>query len=243
MEQTIRGQFSSLLDKVQCALQANQVSVDRVCEFLIRFFCSDSWVKKSSHLGEIFNAVSVAKLWNFDHCGPLEEVVKQLLPNDTHLVSEYKDQLNAYYTTTKITEFIKESKIDADYQDPDTLFDVKCFKEHYRKLKVKLNLKRKVSETTMSYVDRLWRSLAQEFDLPCLTAVVHSIVIGSLEITWLILPHVAERIISEAKALDSNPVYMYSRLEQFFRDHDIHELTVDGIILYNKEERFLVSSH
>ena len=40
--------------------------------------------------------------------------------------------------------------------------------EDYRKLKVKLNLPggQKVSAVTLSYIDQLWRSVAEEFDLP-----------------------------------------------------------------------------
>ena len=146
MRQTIRGKFSSLLDKVQSALQANQISVDRIRHFLIRYFRSNLWVKKSSDLGELFDAVSVAKLWNYDHYGPLEEIVTQLLPSDSQgLISGYKNQLNAYYTATKITDFIKQSKIEAelDEQDPDKKFDIQCFKGYYRRLRMKLNLKTK----------------------------------------------------------------------------------------------------
>ena len=239
MRQTIRGQFSSLLDKVQSALQANQISVDRVRHFLIRFFRSDIWVKKSTDLGEIFDAVSVAKLWNYDHYGPLEEVIKQLLPNDStmkKLMSEYKRQLNAYFTAMKITDFIKQSKIEAAYQDPDEPLAIQDFSfEDYRKLKVKLNLPegRKLSAVTLSYVDQLWRSLAEEFDLPCLTAVIHSIVMGSLEVTWLILPHVAEHMISKAKALDS---------DRFYQGNEIVELKIDDVILYSKKCPWIVSS-
>ena len=236
MRQMMRGQFSSLLDKVQSALQANQVSVDRVRHFLIRYFHSNAWAQKISDLGELFDAVSVAKLWNYDHYGPLEEVIKQLLPNNSmvkKLISEYKRQLNAYYTATKITDFIKQSKIEASYQDPDEPLAVQDFSfKDYRKLKVKLNLPegRKVSAVTLSYVDQLWRSLAEEFDLPCLTAVLHSIVMGSLEVTWLILPHIAEEILTTAKALDSN---------MFYYDNEIIEFKID-VVLYSREHPWIV---
>ena len=238
MRQIIRGKFSSLLDKVQSALQTNQVSVDRVRHFLIRYFRSDLWVKKSTDHGELFDAVSVAKLWNYDHYGPLEEVIKQLLPTDSitkKLISEYKRQLNAYYTATKITDFIKHSNIEAACQDPHEPLAVCDFSfEDYCKLKVKLNLPkgRKVSAVTLSYVDQLWRSLAEEFDLPCLTAVIHSIVMGSLEVTWLILPHIAEEIVTKAKALDSN---------MFYYDNEIVEFKIGDVVLYSREHPWIVS--
>ena len=237
MKQTVRGQFLSLLDKVQSVLQANQVSVDRVRQFLIRYFHSNTWVSKTSNLGELFDAVSVAKLWNYDHYGPLEEIIKQLLPNESKLISEYKNQLNAYNTVTKITDFIKQSKIEAAEQDPDEPLAVQDFTfKEYRKLKVRLDLKRKVSETTLSDVDKLWRSLAKEFDLPCLTAVIRSIVMGSLEVTWLILPHIADQIITTYKAKDP-------KVTDMFCEHNaIVELKIGDVVLYNKEYPLLVSS-
>ena len=238
MRQTMRGQFSFLLDKVQSALQTNHVSVDRVRHFLIRYFRSNAWCQKISDLGELFDAVSVAKLWNYNHYGPLEEVIKQLLPNDStvkKLISEYKCQLNGYYTTTKITDFIKQSKIEAAYQDPDSSepLAVRDFSfEDYRKLKVKLNLP-EGQKVSLSHVDQLWRSLAEEFDLPCLTAVIHNIVMGSLEVTWLILPHIAEKIITKAKADDS---------EEFYWNNEIVELRINDVILYSEECPWIVSS-
>ena len=75
MKRTIRGRFLSLLNEVQSALQANKVSVYKIHQFLTRYFRCGMFIKKSFDLGEIFDAVSVAKLWNFDHYGPLEEVV------------------------------------------------------------------------------------------------------------------------------------------------------------------------
>ena len=243
MEQTIRGQFLSLLDKVQSALQENLVSAGKVRQFLTRYFRSSIWVKMNSDIGEIFDSVSVAKLWNFDHYGPLEEVVKQLLPSDSNakkLVVEYKNQFNAYRTATKITDYIKQSKIEvATLQDPDEPLAVHNLSfMDYRKLKMKLELPvfRKLSAVTLSDVDELWRSLAQDLDLPCLTAVLHSIIIGSIEITWLIMAHVAEEMISIAKALG------FRILQYFCQLKNINELIVGDIILYNEEIPSLVSS-
>ena len=102
---------------------------------------------------------------------------------------------------------------------------------------MKLNLKRKVSALTLSHVDKLWRSLAKEFDLPCLTAVIHSIITGSLEVTWLILPHIAEQVITKAKAIESNKIFE-------FHEHDeleIVELKIDEVILYDKKCPWIVS--
>ena len=228
MRQAIRGHFTSLLDKAQSALQSHHVSVDRVCNFLIRYFQCDSWAHNISDLSELFNAVSVAKLWNFDHYGPLEEVMKQILPNDSTvkaLLSEYKGQLNGYYTATKLSDFIKQSKLEDSDQNPQQPLAVKSFTlQDYRKLKLRLKLDRKISAVTLSYVDELWRSLAEEFDLPSLTAVIHSIVEGSVSITWLILPHIEKKI-----------RIAYSKALRFYQKHNIAEIYIDDDLLYNEE--------
>ena len=190
--------------------------------------------QKKKKKKKLFDAVSVAKLWNYDHYGPLEEVIKQLLPNDSttkKLISEYKSQLNGYYTATKITDFIKQSKIEAAYQDPDEPLAVRDFSfEDYRKLKVKLNLPED-HKVSLSHVDQLWRSLAEEFDLPCLTAVIHNIVMGSLEVTWLILPHIADEIFTKA-----------DNSKEFYSNNKIVELRIDDVILYSEECPWIVSS-
>ena len=76
----IKGQFSSLLLKVLSALKSHQVSVEKVRSFLIHYFSRNDW---PLNLDEIFNALSVAKLWNYDHYDLLEEITKQFLPEDT----------------------------------------------------------------------------------------------------------------------------------------------------------------
>ena len=173
------------------------------------------------------------RLWNYDHYDLLEEITKQFLPEDTavkKLVSEYKSQLTGFYTATKIVDFIKLSEFEDSEQDPQQPLPVHKFSlKDYRKLKLKLKLDRKVSAMTLSYVDDLWRSLAEEFDLPSLTAVIHSIMEGSLEITWLVLPHIAEKI----KATSTKAV-------EFFRHHGIVLVDIDNFVVY--DERQIVSS-
>ena len=228
MKQTIRGQFTILLEKSQSALQSHQISVDRVRNFLIRYFQCDGWAHDLSDLDKLFNAVSVAKLWNYDNYGPLEEVMKQMLPSDSTVktfLSEYKGQLNGYYTATKISDFIKQSNFEDSDQDPQQPLAVNSFTlQDYRKLKLRLKLDRKVSAVTLSYVDELWRSLAEEFDLPCLTAVIHSIVEGSISITWLILPYIEKKI-----------RFSYSKALKFYQQHKIAEVHIGNDLLYNEE--------
>ena len=227
----IKGQFSSLLVKVQSALKSNQVSVDEVHSFLVHYSSRDDWIQNPSNLDKLFTALSVAKLWSYDHYDLLEEITKRLLPEDTDvkkLIIEYKGQLTGFYTTTKIADFIELSKFDDSEQDPEQPFPVDSFTfKDYRKLKLKLKLNRKVSAVTLSYVDELWRSVAEEFDLPCLTAVIHSIIEGSLVVTWLILPHISEKIIASGSTM---------RAIEFFCRHGIVLVEIGNDIIYDEEQ-------
>ena len=226
----IKGRFSSLLVKVQSALKSHHVDVDEVRSFLVHYSSRDDWIRNPSSLDELFTALLVAKLWSYDHYDLLEEITTRLLPNDVNakkLIVEYKGQLTGFYTTTKIADFIKLSDFEDSEQDPQQPLPTDSFTlKDYHKLKLKLKLDRKVSAVTLSYVDELWRSLAEEFDLPCLTAVIHSIIEGSLMVTWLILPHVAEKIIassSTAKAIN------------FFRFHGILSVEIDNDTVYDEK--------
>ena len=225
----IKGQFSSLLLKVQSALKFRQVSVDSVRNFLVHYFRRSDWIHNPSNLDDLFTALSVAKLWNYDHYGDLEVVIEHFLPDDSKVkkfVSDYKCQLTGFYTTTRIADFIKLSDFEESEQDPQQPLPTDSFTlKDYRKLKLKLKLDRKVSAVTLSYVDELWRSLAEEFDLPSLTAVIHSIIEGSLVVTWLVLPHIAEKIIANA-----------SKATKFFRHLGIIELAINECIIYDAEQ-------
>ena len=224
----IKGQFSSLLLKVQSALKSHQVCVDNVRNFLVHYFSRSDWIHDPSNLDELFTALSVTKLWNYDHYDPLEEITKQFLPDDADVktfVSDYKNQLTGFYTITKIADFIKLSDFEESEQDPQQPLPTDIFTlKDYRKLKLKLKINRKVSAVTLSYVDELWRSLAEEFDLPCLTAVIHSIIEGSLVVTWLVLPHIAEKIIVNS-----------SKSTKFFRHHGIVLMEIDSLTVYDEE--------
>jgi hypothetical protein len=232
--QKIKAKFSSLALEVQSALRSCQANISEVYSFLVHCFSRDDWIQNPLSFDQLFNALSVTKLWHYDHYSPLEQIVKKFLPNDTaikRLMIEYKSHLTGFYTTTKIADFMEVHSSEFEdidqVQDPQEALpiDTYTFKD-YRRLKVTLNLgQRKISALTLSYVDELWRSLAEEFDLPCLTAVVDSIVKGSLQVSWLILPYIAE-MIESASAMDSIN----------FDHHGIFRVELDNIIVFEGEE-------
>ena len=239
--QKIKGQFASLQVEVRLAMEARQVKVMDAHQFLVSFFQSESCIPEASNLTKLFNIVTEAKLWRYDHFSPLRELAEKFLPENNparKLVSEYKNQLSGFYTTTKIIDFIDLSELDDPEDDSDSdsedgakqSLSPKEYKKLYRELKVTLKLDRKIklSDMTMSYVDTLWKALIEEFDLPPLTAIIKKIVGGSLIITWLIPPQVSS-VIAASK-------FMAFR---FYQQHNIARVELDSRVLYTEEWRIV----
>jgi hypothetical protein len=221
-------------------MEAHQVKLKDVHQFLVSFFQSECCIRKPSDLTELFNVVTEAKLWRYDHYGPLEELAEAFLPDDKDparkLVSKYKDQLSGFYVTTKIVDFIDLSDFDDSENDSDAdseheadtqqSLSPKESKKLFRKLKLKLRIDRttKFSDMTMSYIDTLWKSLIEKFNLPPLTAIIKKIIGGSLIISWLVPPQVSSVI-----------AVSYSKALGFYQQHNIVQVQLDGRTLYHED--------
>ena len=196
----IRSQFSLLVVKVRSAMQRNKVEALDVHQFLVTYFEGECDIPEDSNLTKIFNAMTTTKLWRYDHYGPLKDLAESFLPDDDPArarVTEYDSQLTGFQATTRIIDFVKLNELEDREEIPDRMFSPKKYNSHYQKFTMKLGLARDAkgaSELTLEYVDKLWKALMKEFHLPPLTAVMDKIVEGSLTITWLLLPHIIEKI-------------------------------------------------
>lgn len=227
-EEEIKGRFAYLLISVQSALEANHVKVEDVRKFVIEMFrCHDDCIPKTN-LSDIFNAVSVNNFWNYQHHSPLETLIRNLIPDHRSLMTQYKERLSGFYATTKLIEYIQEKYLqyDSDTEiDSGTSSEKSYDTKQYRKLTVKLKMpERKLTQISMIYVRDLWISFADEFNIPSLTAVIDKILEGSLEIVWLILPHLAESISMSAH-----------KSVEFFHRHDIIYVAIDDNIVYDAQ--------
>jgi hypothetical protein len=207
-------------------MEARNVKVSDAHQFLVASF-QGFCIPEAPDLTKLFNIITEAKLWSYDHYVPLQQLAQKFLHDDEEVrkdTSDYRDRLSGFLTTTKIIDFIKLSELDESEDGTEQPFLPEKYKKYYRKLKVKLKLDKRITELTLSYVNTLWESLAEEFDLPSLTAVIDKIIDGSLVISWLILPHIADKIrTSSCKAL------------RFYQRHGIVEIYIDDGWLYKEE--------
>ena len=218
----IKALFSSLVLEVQLALQS-QSDISNVRDFLITFFECD--FPETSDVKKLFAAITLKHLWDYHHFSPLEQLINKFLPNDQEvgsLMKAYKARLSGFYLTTKLIDYIEYQNLSAD--DSDEEYDQpspKLTPKQYKKIKVVLQLQRKISQVSLDYVVKLWQSFAEEYEIPSLTAVIDRIVAGSLEVTWTVPQHIADAILPRSK---------------FFRSHGIVLVLIDDIIIYDEEQ-------
>ena len=230
----IRSRFSLLVIDVQSSLEERKVGVKKVHQFLLNFFEGDCDIPEVSDMTKLFNSITTAKLWHYDHYGPLEELAESFLPDDDSAraqITEYKTQLCGFQATTRIIDFAELSELE-DSEEDDKPFSPKKYNRYYRKISFKLNLKKDISELMLDYIDQLWKMLMKEFRLPPLTAIIDKIIEGSLTVTWLVLPHVVKKIRS-----------IFYKSVGFFQHHNIISIELyDGpcyLLLY--DESWMVS--
>ena len=219
----VRAQFSSLLVDVREAMQSVQVSVENVRHYLVSLFERGDCIPSTTKLLDIFEAVSIARLWRFDNYGPLESVASKFLPTDSSTlqqIRDYKAQLSHFKCTTKIIDYISLQPSDLDCEE-SVQSTPAISPSHLRELKTKLKLKRKITDLTLKYIDDVWKSIIDEFDLPPLTVVIQKITSGCLEIDWLVLPSVANKVLSAPP-----------EAEKFYSHHQFILVAIDGKAVY-----------
>ena len=227
------AKFSSLLLKVQIMLEERQIKVVHVLQYLRGLFQGEDCIlaNESLKFNEIFSALTMQKLWTYQHYSPLEKVIDEFLPNDDAMktcMRAYKGHLSGYYVMQKVIDYIKD--VNLPLAESHGQFPLKRYstQRHYQKLKAVLQIEeRRISELSLSYVSKLWEKIAEEFDLPLLTAVIDKIVEGSLEITWLVLPFMTEKILLGSRTPKST---------KFFRQHNIKLLIADSLTIYDEKQ-------
>ena len=176
----IKTLFSSLLVKVQSALQSQQSDISNVRVFLRDFFKSD--LPETSDVTKLFATITVNGLWDYQHYSPLERLINHFLPGDQELeglMKEYKAHLSGFYLTTKLIDYIQyynfstnDSDEECDQPSP------KLTTKEYKKIKVVLQLEQRISQVSLDYVVKLWQSFEEEYEIPSLTAVIDRIITG-----------------------------------------------------------------
>ena len=220
--EVIKALFSSLVLDVQLALES-QSDIRNVRDFLTTFFKYD--FSETSDLEKLFATITLNDLWDYHHFSPLERLIDKFLPNDQkvgNLMKDYKAHLSGFYLTTRLIDYMEYKNLSADdsYEECDQP-SPKLTPKQYKKIKVVLQLERRISQVSLDYVVKLWQSFAEEYEIPSLTAVIDKIVAGSLEVTWIVPQYIADTILPRSK---------------FFRCHRIVLVSIGDVIIYDEKQ-------
>ena len=223
-EEAIKAQFSDLVLHVQCTLEAKS-KLENVRQFLTTFFKHD--FSNCLDFEKLFSTIALNDLWTYEHYSPLEMLTNKFLQGDREtegLIETYMASLSGYFTMTKLIHYIQFQQFSVDDSSEESHQSLNT--EQYRKIKIVLDLKRRVSNLSLDYVHKLWRSFAKEYEIPSLTVILDRIVSGSLEVTWRVPSHLVELVVPRAR---------------FFRKEGIVLVFIDDVIIYDEREMVSVA--
>ena len=76
-EDEIKALFSILLDKIQEDFELQNVSVTKVRRFLMNFFQKEDCFLSATTFDDIFRAMTVNHLWDYQNYSPLEKLTSR----------------------------------------------------------------------------------------------------------------------------------------------------------------------
>ena len=237
-EAKLKDDFTSLLWKMSEKLIEMNVNMKDLCyhvEWLFPGDCIPTRSDPEPGPKEIFSALMGKKLMNhLNYNPPLESIAKKFDKTADSslldLVENYKVKRTAFVATTSLADFISKCENEEEADPDEPLDKTKYDKAFFRKLRLKLKIK--ITIETIEYIDDLWRSLADEFLLPSLSALLDKVISGSLTIVWLVQENIIQKI------LERIPV-----ASDFFRRHHITEVFIDDECVYMDTEQLHVVSH
>ena len=189
-------------------------------------FSPGECIPETSDIHEIFEALSHKKLWDSWNYLPLKRVVEGFAADDKELeswIEAYEQDLNSYKATTKLIDHIAAADLDSTVDESEKEHDkpAKYDKQFYQTLSFKL--KAKFTDQTMEYIDKLWKEIADLYDLPHYVILLDSVRKGCVSIVWRIPSHVAPKILETPLPSD-----------KFYRKHEITRVEYGGEGIYQE---------
>ena len=216
----IEGKFSTLVTMSCDKFQSRNISVGAVQTFLITMYSSpnsrdgsdtvNTVVESAKSMEEIFRALSKHRLWDYLNYFLLQTIIEQFARDDRELndmMQRYQQDLTGHALVLEIQTYLdathsvtsSDSENSASESVPAPPPQNKCWL--FQKLSVKVNIN--ITEHSLSYVDKLWRSLANQFLLPQSALILDSIAKGCISITWLIPANLVNYVTRIAQATSS----------------------------------------
>ena len=218
--QNIMSKFANLQTNVCDRMENGGIDLKQFCLFVISLFPPGDCIPHSpTSLTDIFEAITRHGLWNFFHYSPLAKIVKKFGANDPDMnkwIQDYMKDLKSYNSMTKITDCIE--LVLANPTEPSPAKYDPCYN---RPVEWKTDL----IDHALQYLAEVWEMFSSHYLLPDSppTALLDRVRRGCVSITWLVPTHMISQLI---KGVESNT--------DFFQEHHISKVIVDGKCVYKK---------
>ena len=238
----IRGEYSKLKNTVKKKLRASELDMDDFYWHIVDIFkpedvgklIPDASVMKD--VDTVFKVLSDQNFWGFEDVSQLKSLVDRFIKgvDRAHLlemIRDYKYNLNGYRANTKIIDRVQADGIEENEED-DEYESIVTNPTKYNK-KYRKTLSAKLFKSTggdnvlltmksLEYVQEVWNDMCDEFDIP-LTAVLDKIKGGCIQVTWLIPPQSATKVLDH---ITNAATFLQSRF--------ISNLLLEDIVIYSE---------
>ena len=220
----IEGKFAKLLTNVYSKLMKKRIKVGKVRIFITARFPLEDFQYKLSKFDAVFQAITRKQLWNYWHYSLLEQFVEQFGGKDREMkswIESYRKDLANYKASVKVVDYIASHEViggDSSDKKQPTKYD-----EPYL-TKLSMKLKTKFDNHTLEFIGDFWRKFADFHDMPSLGVTLDQIRSGCVAVVWCIPSHLAPKIV------DTTPDVV-----EFYSQHEITRLEVDGRCIYQEE--------
>ncbi len=222
----IKRSFKQLTNQIAANLESKNITVSMVKSNIVVDKCPHfySRTKHVRKIRDLFIFFEVKKLWSYDHYDLVGQVIAIVVDETMQkLLDAYIKKLNGYQVAQELASKLPYY-LDKEYPEwLEEKFESPFCNDLRRKLRVCVN----ISNESLQFVGKLWDNIRKRYSIPCLTALLYSIVFGSLEITWLIQPSSACCILSELFASAT-----------FLEEHLIMNVTLDDECIYDEHSGF-----
>ena len=215
---TIKAKFAKLVALTPMKLQEGKIDIEEIRLFLISSLCdgNNSLVEElgiATNFTDLFKTITTHGIWSYNNYDFLECIIKEYVPDLCTAMTDYQNDYVGYWWTTKIEDHIDAVATIPDSETPHPDPDL------FSRLETRIHAK--LSERTLKYIEELWKSLSVRFALKPYLLLLDKVMKGSITITWCFPRYETKRIIEIVKSSS-----------QFFSEHDIVEVLIDGEIAY-----------
>ena len=207
-EAIIKRNYAKLIMEIAKNLETVNPDMDDFHTFVINIFDA-SELPKVETVQDMFKILSEKKCWSFIDVSNLASIVEEFSEGfedqNKKRIKQYKEELSGFKAATKIVNFMNSNRENEpdDGSDSEEYISIDSDKAKYdekyrKKLSIKLNEGEggtKITLRSLEYVEKLWKSLCEEFEMPSLPKLLDSIVSGSIIVTWIVRRIHAQKIL------------------------------------------------